>query len=228
MGLDQGFQFVGQMQAPGRLAAGEGGFVQVQGVRQVVDARQGGEAAPVVFQPADGNAAEADAVIALLAADQAGAVLEPPGRLIGEGDLQGAVHRLGPRPREEDVVQVAGQQHAQARRQFERQRMPQLEGRGVVQDLGLALDRLDDGLAGVAGVDAPQAGRAVQHRAAVGGEVVHVPGRGEQARLGLEGAVRREGHPERIEVVGGLAGAGGGHAFILRRGRRRLGPSRPT
>ncbi|MNE20674.1 hypothetical protein D3C80_1138070 [compost metagenome] len=92
---DQDFQFVGQMPAPGRLAAREGGFIQVQGVRQVIDTGQGGEAALVVFQPADGNAAKADAVIALLPADQAGAFGLPLRLLIGQGDLQGRIDPLG-------------------------------------------------------------------------------------------------------------------------------------
>ncbi len=50
--------------------------------------------------------------------------------------------------------------------------------------------------AAVAGVHAPETGRAVQHLAAVLGEVVHVLGRGEQARRALELPVRRERHQE--------------------------------
>ncbi|MNS65106.1 hypothetical protein D3C72_982550 [compost metagenome] len=111
------------------------------------------------------------------------------------------------------MVDVGGEEHPQPGRQLEHQGMAQLEGRGVVEHLGLTLDGLDDGFARVAGVDAPQAGRAVQDRATVGGEVVHVLGRGQQARLGLEAAVRGERHPEGIKVVGGPCG----HACILSR-----------
>src|SRR3546814_11444277 len=70
----------------------------------------------------------------------------------------------------------------QARREFEGQRVAHLEGRREVQLLDLALHRLDDRLASVAGVAAPQAGGTVQHLAAVGGGVVHALGLDDQAR----------------------------------------------
>ncbi|MNQ54777.1 hypothetical protein D3C85_688510 [compost metagenome] len=91
---DQGLQIIGQMRPPGWLAARKGGFVQVQRVRQVINAGQGGEAAPVVLKPPHRNAAEADAVIALLPTDQAGALGLPLGLLIGQGDLQRRIDAL--------------------------------------------------------------------------------------------------------------------------------------
>ncbi|MNL37791.1 hypothetical protein D3C87_1599590 [compost metagenome] len=109
------------------------------------------------------------------------------------------------------MVDVGGEQQPEAGGQFEGQRVAQLEGRGVVQNLGLMLDRLDDGASGMAGVDAPQARRAVEDRATLGREIMHVLGRGQQARMSLEAAVRGERHPEGIKVVGGPCG----HACIL-------------
>ncbi len=79
--------------------------------------------------------------------------------------------------------------------------MAHLEGGREVHDRGLLLDRLDDLAAAVPGVDAPQAGGAVQHLAVVVGVVEHALRAGEHARRGLERAVGREGHPEGVEVV---------------------------
>src|SRR5262249_38234877 len=52
------------------------------------------------------------------------------------------------------------------------------------------------------GVDAPQARGSVEHPAPIIGDVVHTVCGNEQARRPLELPVRREGHPERIEIVG--------------------------
>ncbi len=69
---DQPFQFVGQMRAPFRLAPRERLLLAVIGVRQMIDAGQhGAERLAVVAEPADRHAAEADAVIAALAPDEA-------------------------------------------------------------------------------------------------------------------------------------------------------------
>jgi hypothetical protein len=58
--------------APFRLALGEGLMLAVIGRRQMIDAgQQRAEELAVVDHAADRNAAEADAVIAALAADQA-------------------------------------------------------------------------------------------------------------------------------------------------------------
>ncbi|MNT50675.1 hypothetical protein D3C72_1876050 [compost metagenome] len=78
----------------------------------------------------------------------------------------------------------------------------ELEGRGVVEFAGLFADRLGDLRAAVAGIDAPEAGGAVEHLAAVMGRIVHVLGADEEARFLLELAVCRERHPEGAQVVG--------------------------
>ena len=99
------------------------------------------------------------------------------------------------------MIEIAGQHRGQPRGELEGERMAHLEGRGVVELADLRRNRLGDLLAAVAGIDAPQAGGAVQDLAAVVGSVVHVLGGDQQARLLLELAVRRERHPERFEVV---------------------------
>ena len=103
---DQPLQVVGQLRAVLRLAAGEGVPRQVVGVAQVVGARQGQEGAAVVDQAAHRDAAEADPVIALLAADQPGALALAAGAVVGERDLQRRVHRLRAGVGEEDPVEA--------------------------------------------------------------------------------------------------------------------------
>ena len=116
-------------------------------------------------------------------------------------DLQRGVDRFRAGVGEEDVLQPVRRDVDQAVGQFEGERMAHLEGRREVELGGLLLDRLDDLRPAVAGVDAPQAGGAVEDLAAVGGRVVHVLGGHEHARRLLELAVRRERHPERAEIV---------------------------
>ena len=73
MERDDPFQIVGQMRTPFGFALGKGLLGPVIGVRQMVDAcQQGAEEFAVGDNAADRNAAEADPVIAALAADQAG------------------------------------------------------------------------------------------------------------------------------------------------------------
>ena len=72
MQRDDALELVGEMRAPVRLALAEGLVLAVVGVRQVIDAgQQRAEELAVVDDAADRDAAEADAVIAALAADQA-------------------------------------------------------------------------------------------------------------------------------------------------------------
>ncbi len=89
-----------------------------------------------------------------------------------------------------------------ARRQLERLGMAHLEGRRVVHLLELLGDRRLDLLAAVAGIHAPQAGRAVDDLAAFRRPVVDALGLRKHARVGLELPVRGERHEEGVEVVG--------------------------
>ena len=183
-------QLVGQVRAPLRLALGEGLLGAIVGGLQVVDARQHvAELLAVGDHAADRDAAEADAVIAALAADEAGARALALGLVVGERDLQRGVDRLGARIGEERVVEIAGRQQREPRGQLEHLGVAVLEGRRVVELGRLLLDRLDDRLAAMAGVDAEQARGGVDHLGAVRLEVVHALGAREQARPLLEGAV---------------------------------------
>ena len=90
------FELVGEMRAPFRLALRVGLLAAIIGVRQVVDAgKQRAEELAVVDDAADRDAAEADAVIAALAADEARALPLARHVPVGERDLERGVDRLG-------------------------------------------------------------------------------------------------------------------------------------
>ena len=210
MQRDDALQLVGQMRAPFRLALGERLLLAVVGVRQVIDARQHrAERLAVVGQPADRHAAEADAVIAALAADEARALALAARVPIGQRDLERGVGGLRAGIAEEHVVEIAGRQRRDPARELEGARMAELEGRREVELGRLRLDRLHDRVAVVAGVGAPQAGGAVEDRAAFRRVVVHVLGARDQPRPRLEGAVGGERHQEGFEVVGDRRRDGG-------------------
>ena len=149
---------------------------------------------------ADRDAAEADAVIAALAADQPRARAFAADAVIGQRDLERGVDRLGAGVGEEHVVEPLRQPAHDLVRELERAGMSHLERRRVVHLGDLPADRLGDLLAAVAGVDAPEAGHAVEDLAPVGRPVVHAGRLGEQPRLRLELAIGRERHPEGFEV----------------------------
>ena len=163
-------------------------------------ARQVAELPPVVGDAADRQAAEADPVIAARAADEHGALRRPGRAVIGKRDLQRRIHRFGTRIGEEHMVQIARQQRRNPRRQLELERMPHLERRRIVHAFRLALDRLDDLAPPVAGVDAPEPCRGVEDPPPVGGSVVHPFRRYEKPWRRLELPVRRERHPQCVEI----------------------------
>lgn len=80
--------------------------------------------------------------------------------------------------------------------------MPDLERGRIVERHELPLDGGGNLLATVAGVDAPQPGRTVNHLAAINRRVVHALRQSEQARGRLELPVRGEWHPEGVEARG--------------------------
>ena len=205
MQADDPLERVGEMAAPFRLALGEGLMLAIVGRRQMVDAGQEGtEEFAVVDHAADRNAAEADAVIAALAADQALARAGPAHVVVGEGDLQRRVDGLRAGIAEEHVIEIAGRELGDARGELEGLRMGELEGRREIEFGRLTLDRRDDRRAVVSGVAAPQARRRVEDLAPLGGEIVHVLGARNEARPLLEGAIGRERQPERLEIVGNV------------------------
>ena len=95
--VDEAGQLVGQVRAPLRLALGEGLLGAVVGRLEVVDARQHvAELLAVGDHAADRDAAEADAVIAALAADEARARALAAGLVVAESNFQRRVDRLAP------------------------------------------------------------------------------------------------------------------------------------
>ncbi len=88
------FQVVREIGARRRLAAGEGRSCKIEGMRQMVHARQDNEGFRVPGDPADRDAAESDAMIAPLTADEAAPALSSKRMVVRQGDLQGAVDRL--------------------------------------------------------------------------------------------------------------------------------------
>ena len=85
---------------------------------------------------------------------------------------------------------------------FEGARVAHLKGAGEIELANLLADRFDDLRPAMAGIDAPQAGRAVEHAAPVIRGVVDALGADQQARRLLVLAICRERHPECFEIVG--------------------------
>src|SRR6185503_8896013 len=85
----QALELVGEMSAPLGLAARIGLLGAIVGVRQMIDAGQhGAEELAVGDHSANADAAEIDAVIAALAADEPGAAALALGAMIGKRDLE--------------------------------------------------------------------------------------------------------------------------------------------
>jgi hypothetical protein len=229
---DDALQFIREMRAPFGLAFGECLLLAIIGVRQMIDAgEQRAEMFAVIDDAADGNAAEARAVIAALAADQAGAPALAAHGMISERDLERGIDRLRAGIAEKDMIEIAGRKGRDARGERESLRMRELKGRGVIEFTRRALDRGDDGIAIVADIAAPHAGGAVEHGAAVGLIIMHVLGAHDEARILLEGPIGGEGHPEGFEIVRRerveVSRFGPGARHVLRLRKIRPHPIRP-
>jgi hypothetical protein len=86
------------------------------------------------------------------------------------------------------------------RGRLERLRVAHLKGRREIHLGGLCLHCRHNLVAAVAGVDAPQAGRAVENASSVVRQVIHPFCACQQARRALELTVRGKGHPERSHI----------------------------
>jgi hypothetical protein len=193
---DQLEQIVGELGALGRHAALEAAEL---GVRQVIGLERLAVDLAVADDAADRDAAEVDAVVALLAADEPGLgalALEPPVRA---RHLERGVGGLGARAAEEHVIEAGRRQGLQPVGELERRGVAELERRRVVERRGLALDRLDDLAAAVAQARAPQARQPVEDLAAAIVGVVRALGGDDHARVLLELAIAGEGHPVGVE-----------------------------
>jgi hypothetical protein len=190
------------MCAPLGLAARECVVLQVEGVAQVIDAWQHRTiGAPVGDHAADRDAAEADAVIGALAADQPGPLALAARHVIGQRDLERGIHRLRPRVYEEHPVQVARHLGRDPRGELEYLVVAELEGRREVQGRDALLHRRHDLGVAVAEIGTPQAGRAVEDLAAVVRAVMHALGADHDPGVRLELAIGRERQPQRLQIV---------------------------
>ena len=201
---DEAVEFVRQMRAPLRQATAEGGFRQIEGVGEMVHAGQlRAVELAVVHHAADGNAAEAHAVVAALATDEAGARAFTADAMVGQRNLQGRVHSLAAGVHEERVVHAFRGQFHQRVGGLEAEWVTHLERRRIVHLGNLRGYGLADFLAAMAGIHAPQARNAVENFAAVLGPVVHAAALRQQTRGSLVLAVGGEGHPQRLHVLTG-------------------------
>ena len=140
-------------------------------------------------------------MVTALATDQArarGFALEA---LVLQGDLERGVHGLGTGVHEEHVVHAGRRDLLDRIGQFKRLRMAHVEGRGEVQRLQGFGHRAGDFRATMSGIDAPQAGHAIEDLAAVVGPEVHALGARQDAGLRLELAIGRKWHPVGFEVL---------------------------
>ena len=180
----------------------------------MIDAgKQRAEHLSIVDHAADGSAAETDAMIAALAADQTDAAALAGNLVVGERDLERGIGRFRSGIAKEDVIKPFGREIGDAACEFERLRNAELERRRIIQCRGLLADGFRNLGAAVAGVAAPHAGGAIEDFAAIDGEVMHVLGAGEQPRRLLEGTVGGKRHPVRRKVVGNVDG-GGARALV--------------
>src|SRR4029079_18222236 len=108
---------------------------------------------------ADRNAAEANAMIAALAADQPHARGFAAHVVVGERDLERGVDRLRAGVAEEHVIEIAGRKRRDAARKLEGLRMRELEGGRIIEFGRLGLDRRDDRIARVASTAGAHYGR---------------------------------------------------------------------
>jgi len=168
----------------------------------MIDARkQRAEELAVRHHAADRDAAESDAVIGPLAADEARAARLAIRPVIGDGDLERRVGGLRARIAEQHMIEIAGREACDPAGKLECLGVPELEGGREIEFRRLRLYRAHDRLAAMARIRAPQAGRRVQNRRSVRLVVMHVPGADDHSRLALELPVGGEGQPVRVQIV---------------------------
>jgi len=197
-----GGEAVGEVAAPFGLATRVSlplariGRAELDGVEQRL------EQIAVLGDAADRGAAEAGAVIAPLAGDEARARAGAGKLVISERNLERRVHRLRARVAEEDAVELAGRELCQARCELKGRSVAGLEGGRVIEPGRLAADGLDDGRPAMAGVAAPEPRHGIEQGAPVRGVIVHALGAIDQPGTPLEGAIGGEGKP-----IGGELGS---------------------
>ena len=157
------------------------------------------ELAPVVHHAGQRHAAEVDAVIGALARNEHRASALSARLVIRQRDLHRRVNRFRAGIGEEDAVQIARGELGHSSRELEGARMAAQERRDEVEIGQLLMHGFRDFLATVSGRAAEHAGRRVDQLVAAIVPVVHAFAAHDEARRGLEFAVRRERHPILIE-----------------------------
>ncbi len=139
--IDEALQVLGQVGAVRAFAGREPVLGQVR-VAHVRDAGQRGtEAAAVVDQARQRNAAEVDAVIGALPRHEHRAAALAARLVVGERDLHRGVDRFGAGVHEEDPVEIAGRQFGHSRRKLELLRVAAQERRAEIEFAAVACSR---------------------------------------------------------------------------------------
>lgn len=139
-------------------------------------------------------------MVAPLASDEARPRSPADRSLISQGNLQSRINGLRSRPGEEDTIQAAWRDRREFLRKVERDGMAHLKRRSIVKRHQLALDRLGNPFASVAGIHTPKAGRSVDDLSSIDARVVHSVGRAEQSGRQLELPVGSKWHPVVREI----------------------------
>ena len=158
----------------------------------------------VVREATNRYPAESNPVIAFFPPDQAGALTFAAGAVVGQSDFQGGIHRFRAGVGKKHMVQGVGGDGGKALSQNEGQRVAHLEGRCEIQRRNLLLHGINDALTAMAGVTAPETAGSIQNLPTVGALVIHAFGAGQKPGLMFELTVGREGHPERVHLLGSL------------------------
>ena len=215
MQLNDPLQLVCQVPAPIRLAAAISLVPQILRVTQMVHTgQQGPEQLAVRRNPAHRNAAETDAVVALLAADQSHPLTLATHPVPGNRDLQRRIDRFGAGIGKEHAGQVLGRHLRQPVGQLEGARIAHLKGRVVIQLRRLLLDRRNDMRMAMPRAATPKPRHAIEHLPPVVCRVIHTLGLAHEAGVTLELTVGRKRHPIRLQI-GQLVG----HTFVRIHGR---------
>ena len=201
---DAALELVGELRAEIGLSPRKCIPGRIVRVPEVVHARHQHAAVGLAVRrhAADRHAADVDAVVRALAADEARTRALAPQAMVGDRDLERGVDRLGARVGEENLLHALRRDGGDALGEAEGQRMAERERGREVELARLAPDRLDDARPAVPRVDAPQRRQAVEHLLSFDRREVHVLRRGDEARLGLESPVVGERHPVVLEVDG--------------------------
>ncbi|MNH32223.1 hypothetical protein D3C79_926510 [compost metagenome] len=115
------------------------------------------------------------------------------------------------------MIQVTGGQRGDLLGQLERQRVTELEGRGVIQGAELTCNRFGDFLAGMPGTTGPQARQGIEDPAPFVIDQVIAFGRHDQPWVAMEIAVGGVRHPVRIQLELACDTGRGGFGHVHRR-----------